>query len=316
MILTAPTCMSDCELLVETRRVIDADRRTTAELLALLAEIDARKLYRGEGHSSLFTYCTQALRLSEPAACKVVSPPRELPGNPLHPHQPHQRRRHAHDHHAARLTPKPEENHEALLDAARHKSKRDVERLVAAIDPQPDVCASIRREPMRAHPASQLLTEAAVPTVNAALTDPELRQARDLERVHWSADQWLRCGSTAWESRGGRTALVDALPREAHGKSEDASQAPTRAGSAPTHIPGDPAAIIDRALTVLIGPRSFPAKATRGRRVPAAVRRAVWARDEGRCAFIGRDGRCPETGLLEFHHVVPFAAGGEARICR
>src|SRR3972149_61559 len=50
------------------RRVAGDERRTTAELLALLAELDSRKLYLGEGYSSLFTYCTQALRLSEPEA--------------------------------------------------------------------------------------------------------------------------------------------------------------------------------------------------------------------------------------------------------
>jgi hypothetical protein len=38
----------------------------------------------------------------------------------------------------------------------------------------------------------------------------------------------------------------------------------------------------------------------------------VWARDEGRCAFIGADGRCRETGRLELHHLVPFARGGPA----
>jgi hypothetical protein len=36
----------------------------------------------------------------------------------------------------------------------------------------------------------------------------------------------------------------------------------------------------------------------------------VWARDDGRCAFIGADGRCGETGWLELHHVLPFARGG------
>jgi hypothetical protein len=35
-----------------------------------------------------------------------------------------------------------------------------------------------------------------------------------------------------------------------------------------------------------------------------------WARDEGRCAFVGDAGRCTERGFLEFHHVVPFAEGG------
>jgi HNH endonuclease len=44
--------------------------------------------------------------------------------------------------------------------------------------------------------------------------------------------------------------------------------------------------------------------------MPAAVRRVVWDRDGGRCAFVGTHGRCTETGFLEFHHVEPFAAGG------
>jgi 5-methylcytosine-specific restriction endonuclease McrA len=46
------------------------------------------------------------------------------------------------------------------------------------------------------------------------------------------------------------------------------------------------------------------------RHIPASVRRSVWARDEGRCAFVGSRGRCTETSRLEFHHVIPFADGG------
>ena len=40
------------------------------------------------------------------------------------------------------------------------------------------------------------------------------------------------------------------------------------------------------------------------------MEREVWARDKGRCAFIGTEGRCPERGFLELHHVIPFADGG------
>jgi hypothetical protein len=50
------------------------------------------------------------------------------------------------------------------------------------------------------------------------------------------------------------------------------------------------------------------------RYIPAAVRRAVWKRDAGRCTYVGTDGRCRETGLLEYHHVVPYANGGEATV--
>jgi 5-methylcytosine-specific restriction endonuclease McrA len=49
--------------------------------------------------------------------------------------------------------------------------------------------------------------------------------------------------------------------------------------------------------------------------VPAEVRRTVWGRDGGRCAFVARDGRrCAERGGLEFHHIDPHALGGEATV--
>jgi hypothetical protein len=89
---------------------------------------------------------------------------------------------------------------------------------------------------------------------------------------------------------------------------------------------GDPAAIFEKALTLLVAQleraklgkteRPHHARATRpgARHVPAAVRRAVWARDQGRCAFEGTRGRCRETGFLELHHLVPFAAGGATTV--
>ena len=63
-----PTQMSNSELLNATASAARDERRATAELLALLAEVDARRLYLGEGCSSLFAYCTQVLHLSEHAA--------------------------------------------------------------------------------------------------------------------------------------------------------------------------------------------------------------------------------------------------------
>jgi hypothetical protein len=55
-------------LLEVTARAAADERRSTVELVELLSEIDARRLYLGQGCSSLFTYCTQVLRLSESAA--------------------------------------------------------------------------------------------------------------------------------------------------------------------------------------------------------------------------------------------------------
>ena len=90
---------------------------------------------------------------------------------------------------------------------------------------------------------------------------------------------------------------------------------------------GAPAAIIDRALTVLLTqlersklaatdrPRESRGLTLGSRHIPAAVRRAVWARDQNQCAFVSADGRrCEERGFLELHHTVPYAAGGEATV--
>jgi 5-methylcytosine-specific restriction endonuclease McrA len=86
---------------------------------------------------------------------------------------------------------------------------------------------------------------------------------------------------------------------------------------------GDVTKIVTRALTLLVDhlerttiaktsrprTRSKP-PGTRNRHIPARVKREVWARDGGRCAFIGSHGRCIETSALEFHHRIPFARGG------
>ncbi len=48
------------------------------------------------------------------------------------------------------------------------------------------------------------------------------------------------------------------------------------------------------------------------RYIPQAVRDEVYARDGGRCTFVGKKGkRCNCTHDLEFDHIIPFARGGD-----
>lgn len=87
---------------------------------------------------------------------------------------------------------------------------------------------------------------------------------------------------------------------------------------------GDAAEVFDRALAALLKelerqkfaatdrPRVSRGASDASRDVPAAVKRAVWRRDGGQCAFVGSGGRCEARGFLEFHHVSPYAAGGGA----
>ncbi|MET0413559.1 MAG: hypothetical protein ABW217_19785, partial [Polyangiaceae bacterium] len=54
-----------------------------------------------------------------------------------------------------------------------------------------------------------------------------------------------------------------------------------------------------------------PTPAKRTRRPTAAVARAVWARDQSRCAYVDERGqRCRETSMLEYHHEQAWALGG------
>jgi hypothetical protein len=89
---------------------------------------------------------------------------------------------------------------------------------------------------------------------------------------------------------------------------------------------GNVATIFDRAVTLLLRdverrkfaqaerPRAATPGNSTGRHVPAAVKRAVWARDRGQCPFNATSGRCEERGFLEFHHVIPFAEGGSTTV--
>jgi 5-methylcytosine-specific restriction endonuclease McrA len=49
--------------------------------------------------------------------------------------------------------------------------------------------------------------------------------------------------------------------------------------------------------------------------VPAAIKRAVWARDGGRCSWpLDSGGVCGSTHRLELDHMVPWARDGEPTV--
>lgn len=90
---------------------------------------------------------------------------------------------------------------------------------------------------------------------------------------------------------------------------------------------GDLAQVFDRALTVLVAdlqrkkcgvterPRRSRGQSEDSPHIPAAVRRAVWKRDGGRCVFVASSGRrCGQRRFVEFHHVDPYGAGGKPTV--
>ncbi|MGH2453678.1 MAG: HNH endonuclease [bacterium] len=315
--------LSNGELLTRVKSLAADERQATAALIAHLAELEERRLYLAEGCSSLFTYCTEVLHLSEHAAYGRIEAARLLRRFPVLLERLEEG--------SLNLTTVcllgahlTSENHRELLAMARQKSKRQVQELVARLCPQPPVSASVRRLPTVRQTAV-----AAVPSQDdSAAREGIVTMTRSGPS---SVAPRPDLSSPASTPSPARPVLVTPLAPQRYRVQFTASaetiEKLRRAQALLRHqIPdGDPAAILDRALSVLLEtlakqrlaaaarPRAGRGTVPGSRHIPAAVKRAVWVRDAGRCAFVSHKGRrCTEEGFLEFHHVAPYAAGGEA----
>jgi hypothetical protein len=315
-LLSMAARLSDAELLRRVVVLAGREREATVELVGHLAELDARRLHLAQGDGSLFAYCTGALRLAEHAAYNRIEATRLSLRFPaildlladgslnlsttrlLAPH----------------LRP---DNFDELVALARGRSKREVETLVASLAPRPDVAASVRRLPAPAQAAkAPASTSLAPPPAAPDSCSPSPAQI----------------AAAAPERPAQRPVIAPLAPERyrvqftvgaaTHEKLRRAQELLRR------EVPdGDPGAIFDRALTLLLEdvarkklaaaakPRPSQGARNRSRHIPARVKRAVWLRDGGRCAFVATHGRrCTGRVLLEFHHREPYAIGGDATV--
>jgi hypothetical protein len=316
--------LSDAALVTEVKRLARTEHDVTVALVVHLAELGARRLYLAAGFSSLFGYCREVLALSEGEAYNRVMAARAVRKFPvvldrltngsvnlttirlLFKH----------------LTP---ENHRDLLDASTGKSKRDVERLLAARFPQPAVPFSVRRVP-----SAPAHTEASLPLAPSVETGPA--QGASSNPLGVAAPMVVSVPSPT-VSRAGRPATVIPTAEDQFSVRFTASAATWEKLQAARDLlrhsvpNGEVSEILDRALRLLLedlAKKKFGAttrpRASRGtkpgsRDIANAVKRSVWVRDCARCAFVSASGRrCTERGFLEFHHVRPYALGGQATV--
>ena len=74
--LALASALSDHDLLARIGVLAGKEREATVELVAHLAVLDARpSLYAAQGHGSLFTYCTDVLRLRRTPHATASLPP-------------------------------------------------------------------------------------------------------------------------------------------------------------------------------------------------------------------------------------------------
>jgi hypothetical protein len=369
-ILVTASALSDQELLACLEGLAGKEREALAELVAHLAALDSRAvLYAAEGYGSLFSYCTQALRLSEDAACNRIDAARACRRFPL-----------ILDLLASgsvslsaiRLLARhlTAENHESVLANAMGKTRREIEALIAELAPRPDVPSTVRKVPCRTATPSLLGRPEPEPGLDSAPLSrypvgaafgPGPAFGPAMTSVPFAAGPAIAPSPSATAAprpivqplAPARYRVQFTIGEETHEKLRRMQALLRR------EIPdGDPGVIFDRALTVLLEKvektklaaalRARPSRPVRpepdpnplirprtdrevlkpwpppsrdvpgampSRHVPREVKREVWRRDAGQCAFVSFNGRrCTEGTFLEFHHIQPYAKQGPATV--
>ena len=324
-ILTPLTRLSDAELVTRMKSLVARERDATAQLVAHLAEFDTRDVYLREGYRSLHAYCCDALGLSDGEAYNRIEVARAARRFPiiLEMLAASAVTLTAVRLLAPRLT---SANHREVLASARSRRKSEIEEIVARLSPRSDVRTSVRKLPaprLEAIAPAETTAPSHSPAPDPGPSDPPAAPASAVAAepspapraavTPLSPDRYKLTltigGDTLEKLRLAKDTLGHAIPS------------------------GDDAAVLDRALTLLLAdlarkkfadtPKPRPTRGnettrgnkTRRRHIPAAVKRAVWVRDLGRCAFIGATGhRCHERRFVEFHHLDPAALGGEASV--
>ncbi|HYJ33314.1 MAG TPA: hypothetical protein VE326_08865 [Candidatus Binatia bacterium] len=127
----ALTHLSDAVLLRDLARIVRDEHLALAKLLSHLAEVDARRLYVPAGRPSMFAYCVEELHFSEDTAYKRIRAARAGRQFPEIFIAIAEGRIHL----AAVFLLAPHltaENVRGLVDAATHRTKAEVEALVAS----------------------------------------------------------------------------------------------------------------------------------------------------------------------------------------
>lgn len=269
---------SDEQLTERLKRTLGDERQTLADGLELLAEMDFRKAYARLGFGSLYRYCVEVLHLSEQQSYLRISVARTGRRHPEIFERIRRGELHMSGVHKMSPVLYLSEEPEALIAAAVHKSKREIEALLAEIAPRPDRKDSVHPE-------------------QTGLLGPDGDGDGDGEKDE-QHEELLRVGRYHLE------AMISSRCKELLEQARDLG-APAESGAL---LEAALEGYVERLLKKKLRSTSVP-----GRKVSTRVKRAVYERDEGRCTFMSRDGRrCSETRRLQFDHAHPVALGGSA----
>ncbi|WP_242360935.1 HNH endonuclease [Anaeromyxobacter sp. SG17] len=336
----APASLESNALAIRLRELAGEERNVQVDFLLHLDEFDQRRAFVEAGHASLWSYCLEALHLREGAAGRRIQAMRVLRRFPVL-EAPLRDGRLCLSTVALLGQVLTEENVDDLLARAAFRTRAEVEHLVASIQARTAPRAGLRKlaerapaaasaalplsgseraEMATAHgPAEPALdpgpTTGPLPATPPILAQPKRRaETLAVSETHWSLRvtldrackedlETLRSLLSHKVPDGDLAAVLREAIRcaiEKHGKRKGAV-APER------KTKGAKQAASNEAAANMAAVKPSAARST----IPAIVRRAVWKRDGGRCAWVGPDGcRCNSRWKLELDHIQPAALGG------
>jgi 5-methylcytosine-specific restriction endonuclease McrA len=316
--------LSDHEILSQIQELTRRERSLTLAVLLHLGEIERRRLHLKQGYASMFEYCTTGLGYSASAASRRIRTARCVARLPQ----------------VYSLLESNEvnlstvclvsrilnsDNAETLLGRIRGKSQREVEAIVAEYEPR----RALPRESVRAvvvapptavrAPAAKTASaqtpaakhdrsgcersdrDSAPAQVTPAQTPAEKRFVIQFCASEAFMAKLEQVRSLAWHrlSAGAPLEQVFELALEYFIEREDPCKRRERR--------------IDRTdRREARKPASMARDSVhRARRIPAPLHDEVFARDRGRCTYVGTGGRrCGSTQALQVDHVTPVARGG------
>ncbi len=337
--------LSDDEVLANLGGVIGSRRKITAQLVAYLGEVEARRLDVREACSSMYEFCCRKLKLSEGSAHRHIAAARIARKYPMVLDLLREGRIHVT---ALSMLQRylDKENHAELLAAACDKSKAEVELLIRSRFPKEDVADSIRLLPVQAclggdAAAAGQSVGVAAQTV-AADSGPATLAAGD-------ASAWTDLGSAIAERAGlGRpfaaaaslSARADAgfLATESRPRvsplSAERFHVQFSAGAAlkdkleraldlmsHSNPKRDLATVIERGLDLVLADlekkklgktdRPRRSRGTKHGDFSREARREIYERDGEQCTYVSPSGeRCRARAFLQLDHEDPRACGG------
>jgi len=269
--------LSDELLLARIEGFAQEERDRLPVFLACLGEADRRNLPVKRGYTSTFDYCVRKLKFSEGEAYRRIHAARAAASRPelLSALSDGQLSLSA----VSKIAPHVRRNDAPeIIARAEGKSTRELEEILAPLCPEP-----VKRDRIRTIAVAGVGELASIaPTVQARVEfvfqgSPALRAA--IERAKELLAHKYPFGELDH-------VLLEII-EEYLGR----------------HDP----------QTALQLRRRAPVKGSSS--IPVSIRRAVWARDGGRCTFVGPDGiRCTTRRMLEIDHRIPRALGGPCTI--